>query len=338
METTKPSGSLDAVEDLIFEPQPNPEPEAEETVEATEDLQTEAVEEAEIVEDVDEVSDIDEEPTDTEDVLEDDAAVPLELTDDLVIEYKSDGEIRSKTLGELKQSAAGQDYIQKGMADNATLRKELEAAKDEFAREKAAVSEERQALMTMAQQMQSGNIPPLPEYPSEELKQSDPVGWNLAAEEYRHAVDVRNRWENNVKAMAERDAIEKQNAEKAFLSEQAMRLTDWMPEFKDPEKRSAFIQDMSNKAKKHYNLTDEQMRSVKTADEVMILTDALKYRELKANQSAAKAKAKGARPTVNKPGARKSNIASRASRAKEARANMSKSGSIDDVAKFLLNS
>ena len=102
------------------------------------------------------------------------------------------------------------------MADNATLRKELETAKDEFARKKVQVSEERQALMTMAQQMQSGNIPPLPEYPSEEFKQSDPVGWNLAAEEYRHAVDVRNRWENNVKAMAEREAIEKQNAEKAF--------------------------------------------------------------------------------------------------------------------------
>ena len=62
----------------------------------------------------------------------------MELIDDLVIEYKSDGEMRSKTLGELKQSAAGQDYIQKGMADNATLRKELETAKDEFAREKAA--------------------------------------------------------------------------------------------------------------------------------------------------------------------------------------------------------
>ena len=53
---------------------------------------------------------------------------------------------------------------------------------------------------------------------------------------------------------------------------------------------------------------------------------------------AAKAKAKGARPTVNKPGARKTNIASKTSRAKEAKANMSKSGSIDDVAKFLLNS
>ena len=86
METTKPDGSLDSIVDnLIFEPPTNPEPEAEEAVEATEDTQTEAVEDAEVVEDVSDVSDTDEEITDTEDLLEEDEAVPLDLTDDLMI-------------------------------------------------------------------------------------------------------------------------------------------------------------------------------------------------------------------------------------------------------------
>ena len=51
METTKPEdGSINSIVDnLIFEPQTNPEPEAEETVEATEDTQTEAVEDADVL-------------------------------------------------------------------------------------------------------------------------------------------------------------------------------------------------------------------------------------------------------------------------------------------------
>lgn len=338
METTKPDGSLDSIVDnLIFEPPSNPEPEAEETVEATDDTQTETVEDAEVVEDVDEVSDIDEEITDTEDELEDDAAVPFELSDDMELEYKSDGEIKKATIGELKRSAAGQDYIQKGMAENASVRKELEAAKQEFEQQQQQVAQERQALMQMARQMQSGAIPPIPQLPSEELKSSDPVGWTIAEAEYRQALDERNKWENNVRAMAEREAIEKQNAEKQFLTQQAMRLQDWMPEFADPQKRNLFIQDMTTKAKKHYQLTDEQMSTVKTADEVMILTDALKYRELMANKSKATKKAKDARPTVITPSARKSNNAGKASRAKTAKANMAKTGSIDDVANWLIN-
>lgn len=339
METTKPEdGSINSIVDnLIFEPPTNPEPEAEETVEATEDTQTETVEDADVLEDDSEALDTDEEITDAEDELEDDAAVPLDLTDDLEIEYKSNGEIKKKTLGELKQSAAGQDYIQKGMADNASTKKELETAKQEFAQQQEQVAQERQALMQMAQQMQSGEIPPIPQLPSEELKTSDPVGWTIAAEEYRQALDTRNKWENNVRAMAEREAIQKQNEEKQFLSQQAMRLQDWMPEFADPQKRSLFIQDMTTKAEKHYKLTQEQMSTVKTADEVMILTDALKYRELMANKSNATKKAKDARTTVVTPSARKSNNAGKASRAKTSRANMQKTGSIDDVAKFIGN-
>lgn len=334
METTKPDGSLDnIVDNLIFEPPTNPEPEAEEAVEATEDTQTEAVEDADVVEDDSDALDTEDEITDAEDV----EVEETEVQEEPLYTVKIDGEERQVTLAELTQDFSGQKYIQKGMAENASVKKELETAKQEFAQQQEQVAHERQALMQMARQMQSGEIPPIPQPPSEELKSSDPVGWTIAAEEYRQALDQRNKWENNVKAMAEREAMEKQNEEKQFLSQQAMRLQDWMPEFADPQKRSLFIQDMTKKAEKHYQLTPEQMATVKTADEVMILTDALKYRELMANKSNATKKAKDARPTVVTPSARKSNNAGKASRAKKSKANMQKTGSIDDVAKYIGN-
>ena len=92
-----------------------------------------------------------------------------------------------------------------------------------------------------------------------------------------------------------------------------------MPEFADPEKRNVFIQDMSSKAKKHYNLTDEQIGTVKTAEEVRILNDALKWQDLQANKGKAQQKAEGARPVV-KPAAKRAANSGRVSKAKKAEA------------------
>ena len=316
-------------ESLILETPTNPEPEAEETVEATEDTQTEAVEDAEVVEDVDEVSDIDEEITDTEDVLEEDAAVSFELTDDLMIEYKSDGEIKKKTLGELKQSAAGQDYIQKGMAENAKARKEIEALAQQ-------ATQERQMLRQMMQNLQQNGMPPMPEYPPEELRESDPLGYLEKEAEYRRAVDKRQEWERQIQAVNQRDAEQKAQQHNANMQHQIVRLAEWMPEFADPEKRASLVQDITTKAKKHYKLTDEQMSVVESAEEILILNDALKWRELQASKSKATKKAEGARPVV-KPAAKRAVIAGKKSAQAKAKANMEKTGSVDDVAKFLLS-
>ena len=66
-----------------------------------------------------------------------------------------------------------------------------------------------------------------------------------------------------------------------------------MPEFKDETKRKELIADMTKKAKKHYDLTDDQISTVQTAEEVRILNDALKWRELQSNKPTAKKKAEG---------------------------------------------
>lgn len=316
-------------ESLIVNTPTNPEPEAEEVVEATEDTQTEVIEDAEVIEDVDDVSDIEEEISDTEDVLEEDEAVPLDLTDDLMIEYKSDGEIKKKTLGELKQSAAGQDYIQKGMAENAKLRKEADAMAQQ-------ATQERQMLRQMMQQMQAGGMPPMPEYPAEELRESDPLGYLEKEAEYRRAVDKRQQWEQQVKVLNQNQANEEAKKHNENLSHQAMRLAEWMPEFKDETKRAVFIKDMTTKAKKHYKLTDEQMSVVETAEEIMILNDAVKWRELQSSKSTANKKVEGSRPVV-KPAAKRAATAGKASKAAKAKTNMSKTGSIDSVADFLLS-
>ena len=325
METTNPinGNDLEAVtENLILETPNNSDDASEEAVEVTEDTQPEAVE----IEAQDQDDDVSYDDTETYDEDVEDEEPEVEIRAD-TFTVKVDGEERQVSLDELTRGYSGQKYIQKGMAENAETKKQLDQVTQQ-------VAQERQMLQHLINQAQQGAIPVVPEYPSEELKDSDPLGFQLQAEEYRRAVEQRQQWEQQVSYVTQQQRAYEEQQHNQYLEQQAQRLSEWMPEFADPEKRSVFIQDMSSKAKKHYDLTDEQISTVKTAEEVMILNDALKWRELQANKSNAQKKAEGARPVV-KPAAKRAATAGKASKAKKASQAMKRSGSIDDIANWL---
>jgi len=325
VETTNPinGNDLEAVtENLILEAPSNSDDASEEAVAVTEDTQPEAVE----IEAQDQDDDVSYDDTETydEDVEVEEPAVQEEPT---YFTVKVDGEERQVDLDELTRGYSGQKYIQKGMAENAETKKQLDQQAQQFV-------QQSQMLQHLINQAQQGGIPVVPEYPSEELKDSDPLGFQLQAEEYRRAVEQRQQWERQVQYVTQQQRAQEEQQHNQYLEQQAQRLSEWMPEFADPEKRTVFIQEMSSKAKKHYDLTDEQISTVKTAEEVMILNDALKWRELQANKSNAQKKAEGARPVV-KPAAKRAANAGKASQAKKAKAAMKRSGGIDDVANWL---
>lgn len=328
METTNPinGNDLEAVADnLIMDTPSNSEAPTDEVVEATEDTQPDIIEDEGDDQDVVEASS-DDDYDDVEDVEVEVDEAPQEP------EYytvKVDGEERQVSLEELTRGYSGQKYIQKGMSEVAEQRKQYEQLNNETA-------QERQMLQQMMQRMQQGNVPVIPEYPAEELKESDPFRFQMEAEEYRRAVEQRQQWEQQVQYVQQREQQENDRLQQEHLNQQAMRLAEWMPEFSDEQKRAALIQDITTKAKKHYQLTDDQISTVKTAEEVMILNDALKWRELQSGKTKAKQKVEGARPVV-KSAAKRSAQAGKVSRAKKAEATMREKGDIDSVANFLLS-
>jgi len=329
VETTNPVDGRnfdDVAANLIMETSNNSEEAPEEVVEAIEDTQTEIVDEGVEDQNVVEASPDDYEQDDDEDVEVEINEAPEEPA---LYTVKVDGEESEVTLEELTRGYSGQKYIQKGMSEVAEQKKQYEQLTSEAA-------QERQALMQMMQQMRQGNVPVIPPYPSEELKKSDPFAYLEAEADYRRAVEKRQQFEQQAQWVAQRDQEEQDRADQEYLSQQAMRLAEWMPEFSDEGKRAELIQDMTSKAKKHYSLTDEQISTVKTAEEVLILNDALKWRELQATKTQAQKKAEGARPVV-KPTAKRAASAGKAKRAKNAEAQMRKSGAHDDVANWLLS-
>ena len=327
MSTTNPinGNTIQAVADnLIMETPDNPEKAVDEVVEAIVDEQPEVTEE--VVEEQDDV----EAQANEEDLGEEyEEAEQDEVQPEPQYKVKVDGIETEVTLDELQRGYSGQKYIQKGMAENAETKKTLDEAQQQ-------ITQERQVLQHLVQQLQNGDIPKVPEYPSEELRASDPLGYLEKEAEYRRAVDKRQQFEQQLSVQMQQQQQVKQKQEQDFLNQQAMRLAEWMPEFANPEKRSVFIQEVATKAKKHYNLSDDQINTVKYAEEVMVLNDAIKWRELQANKGKAQQKAEGARPVV-KPAAKRAASAGKVSKAKKAEANMRAKGDLDSVANYLLN-
>lgn len=330
METTEPINGNDigaVAENLIMDAPVNADEATDEVVDQVVDEQPETIEAgAEGQDDVDTLSDDELEFDD--DVADVEIEEP-ETEQEPVYTVRVDGKEKQVPLNELLRGYSGQEYIQKGMAENAEARKAVETLLQQ-------TNQERQQLQSMMQQLQQEGIPPIPQYPSEELRASDPLGYLEAEAEYRRAVDKRTAWEQQAQALSQQQQQQQRYQQAQRLEQEAARLAEWMPEFSDPQKRDALMLDITSKAKKHYNLTDDMLSTVQTAEEVAILRDALRYREAVARKDQAKAKVAD-KPPVAKPSAKKSAQTDKQRQRKQAKANMQKRGGIDDVANFLLS-
>ena len=157
-ETTNPidGRDMDAVAASLLETTvenpTEPEPEA---VEATDVDQTETEEVVEQEEDAIEASDDGEEYSDDEEY---EVAEEPEVEQEPLYTVKVNGEERQVDLAELTRGYSGQKYIQEGMANVATQKKEAERIQQE-------ATQERQALMQLMKQVQAEGVPPTPEYP-----------------------------------------------------------------------------------------------------------------------------------------------------------------------------
>ncbi len=333
MSSTEPNtGSIDDIASLISEPpqklEDNLDEVAEAVMEEPQDTETEETVEVAESEDVaDHESDEVEEIVD-EDGLNDDEAVPLELSDDIELEYKSDGEIKKATIGELKRSAAGQDYIQKGMEQNARVKKELEQLTQ-------TMQEDRAKLNDFLQTIENGNVPSKPIMPNKELQESDPLGYLEKMEQYRQDLAEFDKFKADAQEQVKINEQMQIEENQKYAAEQAEILRKEMPELNDPEKGKQLLEDIQTVAVDYYQVPPHILGSLKHTWEFKIMRDAVAYRKLQTSKKVVE-KTKGARPMV-KAGAKKTASSTKVMKQKQARSTMQKSGSVDDVAKFLLS-
>jgi len=286
--------------------------EATEEVEATAEPETEEVEEEEVEASSEDDEDLIEEPSQEE---------PERYT------VKVNGQESQVTLEDLKQGYSGQEYVQQGMQDVANKRKEAESVYE-------ALNNERQQMAELYQSLQNGGLAQLPEKPTKELFEADPIGYmkqNLEYEEQKGAYDQQIA---QLQQVSQQHSEASQNAQQAYLTEQMQILQRDIPEFADSVKGGKLKDQLVSVGSNHYGYTNEEISNITDARAIKVLNDAMKYQDIISGKTKAKVKTQSARPVL-KPGAKKTATPNAKVRSRQ-KAKLKETGSIDDAISLIM--
>ena len=312
-EPTQEDNLRDAVDDMI---------------EPTQDAESEIVEEAE--EDVDVVEASDDNDDDVE--YEDDATEytdeveAVEDDSDALFDVTIDGKQERWTLSQLKQSAAGQGYIQQKMRENADAAKQLQERE-------AQLAQREQQVLQVAQQVQQGGLQaPIP--PSKENFENDPIGYMEEKMEYDAAVQEYNAKVTQIRQLQQQKQQQEQAQRQSYMQEQARLLAEAIPDIVHPEKGDTLKKGLMDTGVA-YGFSEDEMANVIDHRYIRALNDARKWRELQANKVKAKEKGSNVKPVIKSGAKRRTDGVAATRRKQEARA--MKSGNIADMADLLIN-
>jgi hypothetical protein len=313
--------SIDDAMSLIIDA-PVQEDQAVEDAEIIEDEAPEAeaeAEEVEAAEDADPASEDDEE----EELAADEEPAQNTYT------VKVDGKVKQVTLDELRRGYSGQAFIQQGMEQLAEARKAMQA-------EYQSLQNERQQIAEVMGKVQSGQglVPPKP--PAKELLDSDPIGYMQAKMDYEEQAAEYQRTMAQYQQIQQRQLQQEDAQHQAYLHQQMQILQQAVPEFADPKKAPAYRNKLLQAGQNYYGFDPQELNAIADARYLNVLNDAMKYREIQSARGEVDQKAQNARPVV-KPGVKRNERTSQQKKARDAVTRMRQTGSVDDVAKFLLS-
>ena len=122
----------------------------------------------------------------------------------------------------------------------------------------------------------------------------------------------------------------------AYLAEQAQLLTQRIPEFADAKKAGELKKSLIEAGSQHYGFSPDELQGISDARHVQVLHDAMRYRQLMAGKERVQEKVAQVNRPVVRPGAKRPETTGKQIEAKKALSRMKTTGSVDDVAAYLL--
>lgn len=319
METTEKmmDGSIESAAEALLQPAAVVEDE-DEALEAEPDTETAESDEPE--------SEPEEEQEDLEDEIDDsdeDDAVQEEQS----YTVKINGEEKAVSLQELKQGFSGQQFVQKGMQENAQMRKQTEQVYN-------ALLESRQQVTDLYQHLQNGNVARQPVKPDIALLDTDPIGYVEQNARYEQDMGAYQSEMQKIQQV-QNDQLHAQNlALEAHRNQEMTRLLELMPDLKDPSKGKAMKEQMLETGNE-YGYSPDEISAIVDHRAIRVLDDARKYREIMASKSKAVEKATQKQRTKPiKAGSKKISSSQKELRNKQQK--LRNSGSIDDAVALIL--
>ena len=234
---------------------------------------------------------------------------------------KIDGKDVTLTESELQASVLRQaDYTRKTQA----LAEERKA----FQGEAEQVKQERQqysALLTALAQQWQQTLPPAPD---PKLRETDPISYMLAKDEYEEKVGKLQAAHSESQRMQQLQQEEQAKQLQAVISQNFNRMLEAVPEWKDKatfERDRQALRSFLNEA----GYSDEEIEQAYDHRAILLARDAMKYRQLASRKPRPEApleKALRPVPPVNSPAPR------RAKEAEVLRKRLVQSGKVEDAA------
>jgi hypothetical protein len=243
---------------------------------------------------------------------------------------KVDGRDQQVPLNELIRGYSGQAYIQQGM-------RQVAEAKQEVSQVYAALQAERQQAAQFIQAMQTGSVPMQPpKMPDQALLQRDPIGYLEARVQYDTDLAAYQQAQMAAQELTQRQMQADQQTRAAFLAEQQQMLTQTIPAFAKPETAAKAKQDLLKAGTEIYGYSLDELRQVADHRALRVLHDAAQYRLLMTGKAAAEKRAEQPKTPTIKPGAKVAPQQGKRVKVEQAKSQMKRTGSVDDVARFLL--
>lgn len=316
-----------AVEQLIQVPDTTTDDTTEEVVEETseeevvEPTEQDAESEETLEFDDEELSELDFDSDDVEEVLE-------ESTEkDSLHTVKINGKEENWTLDQLKQSAAGQGYINQRMQEVAKLEK---AYKEQAT---ALAQQQQQQLEFFQKAQQTGFTEPTP--PSKELFNNDPIAYMEAKLSYDEAKAEHDTKVQQFQQMQKQQEQQQQQQLQAFTQQQTQLLAEKLPDIADPQKGEVIKKGLMEVGE-HYGFSQQELESVRDHRYILAMYDAMRFRKLLQKRGKATSKKQSIAPV--KAGAKKTPNVGKAKARKQKQDRLRKTGSIDDAVDLILNS
>lgn len=263
--------------------------------------------------------------------------VPLDdLLGKVKAKVKIAGSEKDVTLAELRDGYQMESDYRKKTSELSEQRKAFEAERERLAQDiTVRMNEAAQMSQFLEQQLMA-------EYNAvnwNELRQTDPAEFAARKQEYNERYMQIQQVKQGVALEIQRQQEEvhqKTQAEmRDLLQKEQARLVEKIPEFADETKAKQLKTEMREFLRGH-GFTDAEINGVVDHRHVLMIRDAMKYRDLQSKKPAVTNKVKDA-PKLLKPGSKPSKDSQNSEARRELLARLKKSGRAEDAAALIKN-
>ena len=305
-------------------------PQEEEAAPTEEEESTEEIQDESLEEDDQELKAAEYDEEGSEDQTDDEEIEEPDSNEPDLYAVTVDGEEHEVTFDELLKGYSRQSDYTKKTQQLSSERKQLEDLQLRYNSELSQIQAERQQYVDSLNQMISDASGPLDKFANinwQSLRDSDPIEYVTKREEFRESQEKVQALKMEQQQAQQKQAEDSKNMRLKVLQEEHAKLSEVLPEWKDPSAQKQLASKIRNYATSQ-GFSEEEVASLIDHRSLLVLLKASKYDALeKSNVKAKKLKNK---PRVIRPGSPSSKSSSKGKRTAQMK-RLQQSGHVKDA-------